>query len=519
MKLLRRSAFAVLGAVVLAGTALLALPASASGSLLPSCAYGASVPWLSGYEQQHVDQDAWAYANAQSGLSDAGRRATATTFAAAEAAYIYGLPLVDLHDTVRNFKIRNEIISVNSLADASTRAVVSPNVDTAYSVAWIDLTTGPLVIDVPNTSGRFYTFQFMDAYTNSFAYLGSGSTGTAAGSYALLPPGWSGTLPAGVHAIRAPTNTLWLLGRTLVKGAGDLPAVRKIQQQYTATPLLLWQTGVRIPSAVLNSPPPTPKPTPPTGGDFIATLNQELSLDPPPTSQQCAITAFAPAGVQYHPATGAELVATDTLVALGDASGSASGNSSAAAVDAGTATAPRLIARAASTLTKSAGLAHHGWSVLGSWVGDYGDRTLARAIIATDLLGANVPRIGIYPTTYSDAQGYSLRGSRSYKITFPAGQTPPVKAFWSLTLYNSENFLVANPINRYAIGDRTAGLVRNRDGSLTLYLQHLRPASAAQRANWLPAPSGAFHLMLRLYLPKASALNGTWQFPTVVRTR
>lgn len=187
---------------------MLLLTASASAAaagkprLLPACVYGSAVPGLKTYEPAEVVRDAWAYADRLSGVSRAQRTTDARTFAAAAAAYVYGLSLVDVHETVKRFEVRNLITSIDALQTPANETTVSPNVDTAYTVGWIDLTSGPVVISVPNTGGRFYTIQLMDAYSNSFSYIGSGSTGTGAGNFALLPPGWTGSVPAGVTPVR-----------------------------------------------------------------------------------------------------------------------------------------------------------------------------------------------------------------------------------------------------------------------------------------------------------------------------
>jgi hypothetical protein len=156
--------------------------------------------------------------------------------------------------------------------------------------------------------------------------------------------------------------------------------------------------------------------------------------------------------------------------------------------------------------------------VLGNSIGVYGTEYLGRAIVATDYLGANIPSQGIYPVAYVDVAGRPFNGADDYTITFPRGLLPPARAFWSLTMYDSDDFLYANSLNRYAIGNRTSGLVYGRNGSLTLNIQHAEPASAAARANWLPAPAGSFHMILRLYQPSASALDGKWKPPPVFRT-
>ncbi|MCW2918534.1 MAG: hypothetical protein JWN52_6602 [Actinomycetia bacterium] len=488
--------------------------------LLPDCAYGTSAPGLRSFES-HVQRDAWAYADRLTTGSTAERLAAAKTFAAAEVAYVYGLPLVEVHDTVRQFRLRNTIVSIAALTTPESRRVVSPNVDTAYTVGWLSLAQGPLVIDVPDTGGRFYTFQFMDAWSNSFAYVGSGATGTKAGSYLLAPPGWTGEVPPGVRVLHSPTRTVWLLGRTLVDDAADLQRARPLLQRYVATPLPAWRLGVRGRSVVFDQPPPAQaKPARPTGVDFIAALNRQLTLDPPPAAQACVLDALAPAGVQYPNPSPVAVQAADVADVAGNPSGFGPGTAPDPAVTAGTSAAVRLVADAARSYRATTSAGRHGWSVMvDPWIGDFGRQYLGRAVIATDLLGANVPRIATYPTSYQDDGGRPLSGRHRYTITFRKGQLPPVNAFWSLTMYQQDNYLYANQVDRYAVGDRTRGLHYGKDGSLTVYVQHDPPKDPAARANWLPAPSDPFHLILRLYLPKRTALDGSYQIPPFIRSR
>lgn len=514
MDMLKLSALIATVVLVLAAAGTAA--AASEPSLLPACAYGAAVPGLQGYEQAKVEQDARVYADRLAGVSDAERTTDAQTFAAAAAAYIYGLSLVDVHETVKRFEVRNLITSIDALETPANQTTVSPNVDTAYTVGWIDLTSGPVVISVPDTGGRFYTIQLMDAYSNSFSYIGSGSTGTHAGDFAIVPPGWNGTLPAGLTAVQSPTNTVWLLGRTLVNGAADLANVKPILEKIVATPLDEWELGMRGVANVQDSYPKANPITTPTGTSFIATLNQELTIDPPPVSDDCAVDALGPAGVVLPHPTNAQSVAADYQNGAGDPSGSTDATPADAAVAAGTADAVKIIAAASARINSVAAKANNGWDVLGNWVGNYGDLYLPRAIIATNLLGANIPKQAIYPTEYEDIKGLSLDGSRDYKLTFPRGKLPPVGAFWSLTMYDPQNYLYANQIDRYEVGNRTAGLVYGRDGSLTIYIQHAEPSTATGRANWLPAPAGGFHVILRLYQPQPSVFDGGWRIPPVI---
>jgi hypothetical protein len=498
-------------ATSVAGTA----PARAASSpAIGGCAFGTDVPGLAGYLPTAISSAADHYG---AGVAAADQARARTVFTAAAAAYAYGFPQVVERATVKHFP-RNDIISVAALADPSVQTVVAPNVDTAYTVAWLDLTSGPLVINVPDTAGRFYTFQFLDAFTNAFSYVGTGSTGTQAGAYALVPPGYTGSLPAGVTRIDAPSNTVWLLGRTLVKDAADLPAVKALQQKYTVTPLASWETGQRQPPVVLDHYPPTIPKSVPTGSQFIAELNNDMNIDPPPGADDCALNAMAPAGVQVPHPTPAQSLADSLSDEAPPLPAQSSDPVTSAAISAGTAAAPPIVAAAETQLSAVSRGVNNGWEILGSWVGAYGTRYLGRSIVATDLLAANTPQQTIYPIADTDHTGRTLDGADRYTIRFPHGDLPPVKAFWSLTMYNASFFLAANPINRYAIGDRTSALHYGSDGSLTIYVQRDAPVDPAARANWLPAPAGQFHLILRLYQPATAAQSGAWRPPPILRT-
>ena len=507
----------VVGAgVVSLGGAAPGQTASGAPSPIAACAFGRDIPGLAGYLRNAIDQAADGYASGLGGADSTTRGQARKVFAAAAAAYVYGLPQVTERATVKHFA-RNEIVSVAALADPQSQTVVAPNVDTAYTVAWLDLTNGPMVINVPDTGGRFYTFQFLDAFTNAFAYVGTGSTGTRAGAYAVVPPGYSGALPSGLTPIQAPSNTVWLLGRTLVKSAADLPAVKALQEQYEATPLAAWEQGARQQPVVLDQYPPSFPKSIPTGSQFIATLNNEMNIDPPPAADDCALQAMAAAGVQVPHPTAAQTIASDLSDESPPLPSVAGDPTTDAAVSAGTTAAVKIITAADTRLNAHSRGANNGWEVLGSWLGDYGIRYLPRAIVATNLLGANTPKQSMYPIADTDVRGRALDGARHYTIRFPKRGLPPVNAFWSLTMYDASYFLYANQIGRYAIGDRTQGLHIAPDGSLTIYVQHDQPATAAERANWLPAPGGTFHLILRLYQPKRAALTGSWKPAPVLR--
>ena len=221
------------------------------------------------------------------------------------AAYVYGLPPVAVRQTVQRFP-ENQVVSIGKLVDPAVRTIVFPNVDTTYTVGRLDLAAGPLVIDVPDTGGRYYVIQLLDAYSNTFAYIGRRTTGTRPGSYALVPRGYAGPLPAGVRRIESPTNLVWLLGRTLVRSAADLPAATQVMGGYRVTGLASWAAGDRQDPVVLPAFPPSPPLPVPTGRAFYDALAVSLAESPPPAGDACALRAFAAAGIGPGRAPGPE---------------------------------------------------------------------------------------------------------------------------------------------------------------------------------------------------------------------
>jgi hypothetical protein len=459
-----------IGALVLAGAAS-ASAAPAKPGVAP-CALGSSAADLKGFFATEL-------AKAERRVAKPQRKA----FAAGVAAYVYGLAPVAVHETTQRFP-ENQLISIAALTNPTVRTVVLPNVDTTYTVGRLQLSGGPRVLDVPGTAGRYYVIQLLDAYSNTFAYVGRRTTGTKAGSYAVVPPGYKGALPAGVKRIQSPTNLVWVLGRTLVRDEADMPAVSALMGRYRFTALDAWTQGQRQSPLVLPSFPTLPPVTLPTGAAFFATLDEVLASNPPPKRDACAIRAFARAG---GPSLGPAIRA-----------------------------AKRIVAKAENKANRYRAKRNNGWLLPGPYIGAYGRNYLGRAVIATAALGANTRPETVYPLAVDDVDGRKLTGRHRYRIRFPRGQLPPANAFWSLTLYGNDRYLVENPIDRYAIGDRTKGLRRGKDGSLTIYVQHNRPSGAAA-ANWLPAPAGEFRLALRIYEPRRSVLNGRWLPPPVRR--
>jgi hypothetical protein len=482
----RVTALAVLLAAALPGAATAAEPS------VPACALGTSAADLQRFYGTEL-------ARAESRFQGPARRA----FSAGVAAYVYGGPPLSVGQTTARAPA-NLIVSFAKLVDPAVRAVVAPNHDTAYTFAQLDLARGPLVIDVPDTAGRYYVLQLLDAYSNTFSNIGRRATGTSARSFALVPPGFRGELPAGVKRIDSPTPLVWLLGRTLVRDETEIPTLTSVLAGYTATPLASWTAGRRQGSALLPTFPPAlteSRISLPRGLAFFDALGSYMAANPPPARDDCALRAFARAGIGPG--------RTPSLEASGPIR---------TGLEVARRYGPRLLSAAVRRSNAYSRRRNNGWLVPLAYVGGYGRNYLGRAVIARDLLGANTREETVYPLGFTDSRGRPLSGRHRYTLRFERGQLPPVDAFWSLTMYGADGYLYENPLRRYAIGDRTRGLRRGRDGSLALFLQHRRPDGAA-RSNWLPAPRGRFRVALRLYEPRRSALAGAWKPPPIMRTR
>ncbi len=403
----------------------------------------------------------------------------------ATEAYVAGYPLVVTTRTMQRIGGLigvNRLFWQNALAGPESRVIVAPNRDTLYSVAVLDLRSEPVVLTLPAVTDRYYTYQLLDAWTDSFAYVGTRATSGRAGSWVIAPPGWDGDVPAGAEVIEAPTPQVFLLGRFLVDDEADIANVAAIRGETTLLPLSVL-AGTPAPPA----PPPLGEPAGtaqniPADLMFFAELDSALAVNPPVTPAQ-----------------------RDLFGRAGDLDAASLADGAAAGAERITATVDRL-----------GGDLVNGWRV-NLDIGTYGDDTLLRAFVARIGWGANVPAEAVYPVARVDADGAPLTGEHAYRLRFPAGGLPPVDAFWSLSVYGPDMFFVEQPSGRYAIGDRTPGLVYGDDGSLDLVLSATEPADPADRANWLPVPPGPFVLMLRLYLPTDEVLDGDYDYPPVER--
>jgi hypothetical protein len=424
-------------------------------------------------------------------------------------AYIYFYPLILMELTRRqstNIEAGKEMgkgpmngfSHVPAYPPADLKVVVRVNFDTLYSIAWLDLTGGPMVVSAPNTKGRYYMLPMLDMWTDVFASPGSRTTGTQAENFAVVPPGWSGTLPDGITRIDAPTPYVWIIGRTRTDGPADYAAVHEVQAGYKVTPLAQWGKApsppvARIdPSIDMKTPPKTQIDTMP-GDKYFALAADLLKLHPPHITDQPILAQMERIGIV--PGEAFDFNALDPVVRQ--------------AIMQAPAGAQKLMTEFLPLVATVV----NGWQTNLSTMGVYGNYYVKRAIIAQQGLGANLPEDAIYPFNLADNTGKPLEGSQKYRLHFEKDAFPPVGAFWSVTLYDSDGFPVANALNRSALSSWMPFKL-NADGSLDLLFQHDDPGQELQ-ANWLPAPSGAFNLCMRLYAPDRSVLTGAWNPPPV----
>ncbi len=408
-------------------------------------------------------------------------------------AFEYGIPAFETARLVYGFSYNpgnRRRVPVNSfahrrtLADHRHRMLTTPNNDTLYSSAVIDLSAGPVALDVPEFGGRYYSIAFLDAYTNNFAYIGTRTTGGGNGRFLIVGPGWRKYAPDGTIPIRAPGHHISAQVRILVKGSSDYAQVHRLQDA-----LVLCGPA---------PPPARPDLIAPVSGDaenFVAVVNQVLRTDPPPAADAPILRALGHVGIgaDAPPLTPEQRAWWDKNFADARAG---------------------LIAA-----SKEIGLCDQGWQYLPPATGDFGTDYETRAKIAIRGIAANVAAESVYTMAMVDRDGRPFDSAHRYCLRLAKG-TPPAKAFWSLSIYemmpDGSMFFSDNELHRYAIGSLTEGLRYRADGGLDILIQKDKPADP--NANWLPVPAKNFALIMRAYLPGTALRDGRFRYPGVERS-
>lgn len=397
--------------------------------------------------------------------------------ATARNAWLYALPLIEMANSrarqVKQGLPINRLVHTRKLADHTSRFVTTPNNDTLYSIAWLDLSAGPAVLTIPPLGDRYYSVAIMDMFTNNNAVLGSRTIGSGGGTFTLCGPGQP---DAGEQPVRIATPQAWLLIRTLIDGPEDLQAAHAAQDGF-------------ILKAAPAAPPPAYATREAEPAAFFQSARDILALNPPPATDLKALRAAA------------------ALLGGGDR------QIDPAALASGVANARAIVATA-----KGRQVFLDGWSYPRADLGDYGQDYLYRAIIAVQGLAALPIAEAMYLKAQGDADGL-FNGDGLYRLNVPGNL--PLDGFWSLSMYEAlpdgNFFFTDNPLNRFAIGDRSKGLVRNADGSADIWIGRSDPGGA-RNANWLPAPkAGPFALFFRAYLPRAELMDLRWRLPAVTK--
>jgi hypothetical protein len=425
-------------------------------------------------------------------------------------AYLYAYPMV-LMQITRDVSTNvseaeglhapiNQLAHARTFPDPSFTDVVRPNADTLYTALSFDVSKEPLIISVPASNGRYYLLPWLDWWTDIFTVPGSRTTGDEAQTFAIVSPDWKGKLPDNVREYRSPTALGLLIGRTQTNGKADYDAVHRFQNAMKAVPLSAYGKDYIPPKGHVN-----PK--------------QDMSAPPDQLEKMDAKTFFTIFTnlLKTNPPHANDYPIIDRLKHLGIEPGKDfSFDSAPKIVQDALNAAPAAGLKQIKRIFTSSGVAANGWRTNLTAIGTYGTDYLRRAGVAYAGLGANVVQDAVYPTAFSDANGHPFDSDHKYVLHFDKDQIPPVRGFWSLTMYDQRQLFAANPINRYAIGDRDK-LNYNPDGSLDLYIQRESPGKAKE-PNWLPTPAkGPFTMNLRLYWPKLEVLDGTWSPPPVNR--
>jgi len=454
---------------------------------------------------------------AMSGTQDARE---ATPISEADAldigidAYVFGYPLVTTEMTRRvmtNVAVAagmrapmGQFANARSYPTADDKDVTAPNADTLYSTAWVDLSREPYLLGIPEMNGRYYLLPMLDAWTNVFQVPGKRTTGTGPQKYAITGPGWKGLLPAGVTEYKSPTNIVWIIGRIYSSGTPDDDAeVHKIQDQLTLAALSAYDKPNAAPAPGTVDPAVDMKTPVRDQVDrmdmttYLGVMCEALKKNPPAPADSAVVDRIAKIGIVPGQDFDPGRLPPGVNVALR--------------------AAPKLARAKIMAHVRDAGALENAW-VVTTRTGQYGTEYLQRATITAIGLGANRPQDAVYPTSEKDADGHVYTGIYCYVVHFDKGQEPPVKGFWSLTMYDDKYFFVPNPLNRFTLSQRSK-FTANPDGSVDLYLQREDPGGDKQ-ANWLPAPPGKFVPMMRLYWPSdadPSILDGTWKPPAIRR--
>lgn len=424
----------------------------------------------------------------------------------ARRAYVWGMPLVEAALIRQRFvqpQAPGNAVTINrfkhrrTLAGPEMRVGVGPNNDTIYSLAWVDLAGGPLIVSTPDFGNRYYTFSINFADSSAEQSLGQRTHGGQLPPLFLHGPSYKGRVPAGMVDVPSPTRYVNIAGRILVRSAAEYAEVHALQDKLAIHRWADWRKGLQgpAPAVPMRDIAIGPEGTPPALQFYyrLGSVLQDWVVRP---QERGIVDELKPLGISMR--NGFDPTGLPAA--------------SIAAITRGYDRAKEDVRQASLRL----GVERSGWTT--NYRGPrFGTDDLLRAAVAKDQIFVAVPEEAVYPIARVDADGSKLDGAHRYRIHFLPGQLPPVDAFWSITAYDDTGFMIPNPASRYSVGDRTQGLVVDKDGGVTVELSSTEPA-AGSAANWLPvAPEAPFYLMMRLYRPRPEVLDRSWVPPAIER--
>jgi hypothetical protein len=429
------------------------------------------------------------------------------TYTKTEQAYIYGYPLITMDMTRKqetNVAVPDDqhapmgqLIKLREFLPADNHCCAAPNQDTLYTMVWLDVSKEPWIFSIPDMGDRYYIMPMLSGFNEVFFVAGPRTTGSKSQKYAITGPGWSGTLPEGVTQAKSPTALVWILGRIYTTGTPeDYEAVHKLQDQYSVVPLSAYGKPYTPPPNEVDA-----------SFDMKKAVRKQVNgMDADEYFDYLAML------LEANPPATQDAVMVTELAKLGVVPGKGFDSSRLGWLDKEIAPKLALLKMVEHMKDKKP---VNGWLYWTTDAGTYGVDYLQRATVTLIGPGLNFPQDAVYPFSLKDEKGNEYDGATNkYVIHFEKGQLPPVKAFWSLTMYDKDFFFVPNSINRYNLSQRDT-FVTNPDSSVDLYLQAESPGKDIE-ANWLPAPKGQFIPMLRLYWPTTTApsiLDGSWAPP------
>lgn len=433
-------------------------------------------------------------------------------------AYFYGYPLVLMQKTkeimtagISNKKLGriNSFVSNFTPLNPKFNLVVSPNDDTLYTSAWLDLSKTPIILHIPKITGRYYLMELLDAWTNVFGSISPRTHENKAKDFLIVGPNFANKLPENiknVNIIKAPTNMVWIIGRTQFFGPQDYKAANKIQKQYKLITLdnikrSLYSSTTNqafdINKVNLKSPivSPVKQVEKMDAQSFFSMLSKLMCENPAPPIDKPMLKTLKSIGIL--PCKEFNINKLNINISIG--------------LRRSIQAAQKMININFKNLVKTI----NNWQISTSdKIGNYKTDYYLRALIAKSVLGANLPQDSVYLYTTIDKDNKQLTGANKYKLHVKGDQKFPANAFWSITLYNQDHFFVPNIINRYAIHSYDK-IKHNPDGSFDILIQRDKPKQGV--SNWLPAPKDNFNLIIRLYWPKVSVFKDKWIPPTIKR--